>query len=223
MILDPILISLKIASIATVSTFLLGTFLAYVFKRFEFKGKDFLEVLVTLPMVLPPSVTGYGLLILIGKRGLLGGFLLDKFGVSLVFTWVAGCIAASVVSLPLMYQSAKSALMGVDQSYENAARTLGAGEWKVFRKVTLPLAWPGIISGIVLSFARALGEFGATLMVAGNIPGKTETIPLSIYYAVESGNTSKANTLMAIVVAFSFVLIFSLNRWLKKKKYSRRD
>lgn len=223
MILDPILISLKIASIATVSTFLLGTLLAYVFKRFEFKGKDFLEVLVTLPMVLPPSVTGYGLLILIGKRGLLGGFLLDKFGVSLVFTWVAGCIAASVVSLPLMYQSAKSALMGVDQSYENAARTLGAGEWKVFRKVTLPLAWPGIISGIVLSFARALGEFGATLMVAGNIPGKTETIPLSIYYAVESGNTSKANTLMAIVVAFSFVLIFSLNRWLKKKKYSRRD
>lgn len=223
MILDPIFISLKIASIATVSTFLVGTLLAYVFKRFEFKGKDFLEVLVTLPMVLPPSVTGYGLLILIGKRGLLGGFLLEKFGVSLVFTWVAGCIAASVVSLPLMYQSAKSALMGVDQSYENAARTLGAGEWKVFRKVTLPLAWPGIISGIVLSFARALGEFGATLMVAGNIPGKTETIPLSIYYAVESGNTSKANTLMAIVVAFSFVLIFSLNRWLKKKKYSRRD
>lgn len=223
MILDPILISLKIASIATVSTFILGISIAYVFTKHEFRGKDLLEVLVTLPMVLPPSVTGYGLLILIGKRGFIGRFLLENFGVSLVFTWIAGCIAATVVSLPLMYQSAKSALMGVDHSYENAARTLGASEWKVFRKVTLPLAWPGVVSGVVLSFARALGEFGATLMVAGNIPGKTETIPLSIYYAVESGNTEKANTLMAIVVAFSFILIFSLNRWLKKKKYSRRD
>lgn len=223
MILDPILISLKIASIATLCTLVLGVLAAYIFVKYEFKGKDFLEVLLTLPMVLPPSVTGYGLLLTIGKRGPIGSFLLENFGVSLIFTWIAGCIAATVVSLPLMYQSAKSAFMAVEPYYENAGRTLGANEWRVFSKITLPLAWPGIISGIVLSFARALGEFGATMMVAGNIPGKTETIPLSIYYAVEAGNIEKANTLMGIVIAFSFILIFSLNRWLKNKKYSRRD
>lgn len=223
MIWDPIIISLKISLIATLCTLIIGVITAHIFVKYEFRGKDLLEVFLTLPMVLPPSVVGYGLLLIIGKRGPVGSFLLDRFGIGLVFTWVAGCIAATVVSLPLMYQSVKSAFIGVDHSYENAARTLGAGEWKVFTKVTLPLAWPGIISGVVLSFARALGEFGATLMVAGNIPGKTETIPLAIYYAVEAGNLKKANTLMAIVIGFSFILIFVLNKWLKKKRYKRRD
>lgn len=222
MIIDPIRISLKIASIATLITLLLGVGIAYLTVKKNFRGKDLLESLITLPMVLPPSVTGYGLLLLIGRRGPIGRFLMENFGVSLIFTWVAGCIAATIVSLPLMYQSVKSALLSVDSSYENAARTLGAGEWKVFRRVTLPIAWPGVLSGIVLSFARALGEFGATLMVAGNIPGETETIPLAIYYAVEVGDSQKANRLMAIVIVFSFILIFSLNRWLKSKKYARR-
>lgn len=219
MILSPILISLKVALIATIFTLGIGLFLARIFTKYTFKGKDIFEVLIILPMVLPPSVVGYGLLILIGKRGIIGQFLNNTFGISLVFTWVAACIAATVVSLPLMYQSCKAAFQNVDPVYENAAMTLGADKRRVFWKVSLPLAWPGIMSGIVLSFARALGEFGATLMIAGNIPGKTETIPLAIYFAVESGNLEKANILMGTVIIFSFILILSLNSWLKKKHY----
>lgn len=219
MVLSPILISIKIALIATIFTLILGIFLARIFTKYDFKGKDIFENLVILPMVLPPSVTGYGLLILIGKRGFIGKFLHETFGISLVFTWVAACIAATIVSLPLMYQSCKAAFLNVNHIYENAARTLGASENRVFWKVAIPLAWPGIVSGTVLSFARALGEFGATLMVAGNIPGKTETIPLAIYFAVEGGDLKTANTLMGIVVVFSFILIYCLNTWLKKKHY----
>ncbi len=219
MILDPILISLKVALTATIFTLGIGVFLARLFTKYSFKGKDIFEALIILPMVLPPSVVGYGLLILIGKRGFIGQFLYNAFEIRLVFTWVAACIAAAIVSLPLMYQSCKAAFMNIDPVYENAAMTLGADKKRVFWKISLPLAWPGIVSGIVLSFARALGEFGATLMVAGNIPGKTETIPLAIYFAVESGNLQKANILMGIVVIFSFILIFCLNSWLKKKHF----
>jgi molybdate transport system permease protein len=219
MILTPILITLKVALIATIFTLGIGIFLARLFTRYSFKGKDIFEALIILPMVLPPSVVGYGLLILIGKRGFVGQFLYNAFGISLVFTWVAACIAATIVSLPLMYQSCKAAFLNIDPIYENAAMTLGADEKSVFWRVSLPLAWPGIVSGIVLSFARALGEFGATLMVAGNIPGKTETIPLAIYFAVEGGNLKKANILMGIVIIFSFTLIYCLNSWLKKKHY----
>lgn len=219
MVLSPILISLKVALVATIFTLIVGVFLAQVFTKYEFKGKNILEVLVILPMVLPPSITGYGLLILIGKRGFIGKFMYNYFGVTLVFTWGSACLAAAIVSLPLMYQSCKAAFLNVNHVFENAARTLGAGENRIFWKITLPLAWPGVVSGIVLSFARALGEFGATLMVAGNIPGKTETIPVAMYYAVEGGDTATANLLMGIVVAFSFILIFSLNSWLKNKNY----
>lgn len=219
MILSPVFISFKVALTATVFTLVFGVLLARIFTKYDFKAKDILESLVILPMVLPPSVTGYGLLILIGKRGIIGRFLFDTFGISLVFTWIAACIAAIIVSLPLMYQSCKAAFLNVNNIYEDAARTLGASEKRIFWRITLPLAWPGIVSGIVLSFARALGEFGATLMVAGNIPGKTETIPLAVYFAVEGGDTRTANILMGIVVAFSFTLIFGLNKWLKKKRY----
>jgi molybdate transport system permease protein len=219
MVLSPILISLKVALIATIFTLIVGVSLAQIFTKYEFKGKNFLEVLVILPMVLPPSITGYGLLILIGKRGFIGKFMYNYFGVTLVFTWESACLAAAIVSLPLMYQSCKAAFLNVNHVLENAARTLGAGENRIFWKITLPLAWPGVVSGIVLSFARALGEFGATLMVAGDIPGVTETIPVAMYYAVEGGDTATANLLMGIVVAFSFILIFSLNLWLKNKNY----
>jgi molybdate transport system permease protein len=219
MVLSPILISLKVALIATIFTLIVGVFLAQIFTKYEFKGKNFLEVIVILPMVLPPSITGYGLLILIGKRGFIGKIMYNYFGVTLVFTWQSACLAAAIVSLPLMYQSCKAAFLNVNHVFENAARTLGAGENRIFWKITLPLAWPGVVSGIVLSFARALGEFGATLMVAGNIPGVTETIPVAMYYAVEGGDTTTANLLMGIVVAFSFILIFSLNLWLKNKNY----
>lgn len=219
MIISPILISLKVALVSTIFTLIVGVFLAQVFTKYEFKGKNFLEVLVILPMVLPPSVTGYGLLILIGKRGFIGKYLYNYFGFTLVFTWGAACLAAAIVSLPLMYQSCKAAFLNVNHIYENAARTLGANENRIFWEITLPLAWPGVVGGIVLSFARALGEFGATLMVAGNIPGVTETIPVAMYFAVEGGDTKTANILMGIVVVFSFILIFSLNSWLKNKHY----
>ncbi len=222
MIVDPIKLSLKIALIATFVTFIVGMFLARVFTKYNFKGKDIFEVLIILPMVMPPTITGYGLLILIGRRGILGKFLYETFGTTLVFTSTAACISAAVVALPLMFQSCKAAFLNIDPVYENAARTLGASEQKIFWKISFPLAWPGIASGIVLSFARALGEFGATLMVAGNIPGKTQTIPTAIYFAVENGYTEVANILLAVVVIFSFLLVFGLNAWLKKKNYNMK-
>lgn len=223
MLLSPILLSLKIAIIATIFSFLFGVFFAYILNKKRVPGKSFWETLLILPMVLPPSVMGYLLLIAFGKRGFIGSFLLENFNIQIVFTWVAAVIASCIVSLPLMYQNAKSAFISLDPVYEKAARTLGSSEWKIFRTVIFPLAWPGIISGIALSFARAVGEFGATLMVAGNIPGKTQTIPTAIYFAVESGKTELANRLVLIMTIFSFVLIFALNAWLKKKNYIGRQ
>lgn len=221
MILEPIILSVKIAFISTIFTFVFGILLARVITKYNFRGKDILESLIILPMVLPPTITGYGLLILMSRRNFIGKFLYENFGITIIFTPAAACVAAIIVSIPLMYQSAKAAFLNIDHIYENAARTLGASEWRVFIKISFPLAWPGIVSGSVLSFARALGEFGATLMVAGNIPGKTQTIPTAIYFAVDNGYTKVANTLLGVVVAFSFVLIFSLNSWLKKKDYKR--
>lgn len=220
MVFQPIILSLKVSAIATLFTLIIGVGFARIFTKFNFKGKSILEVIIILPMVLPPSVTGYLLLMFIGRRGPLGGFLYNNFNIQIVFTWVAAVIASTVVSLPLMYQSAKSAFLSINPAYENAAKTLGAGNLRIFFKVSFPLAWPGIVSGIVLSFARALGEFGATLMVAGNIPGRTQTIPLSIYFLVEAGDNKTADILVAIVTVFSFVLIFTLNSWLKKKNYN---
>lgn len=218
MIFNPILISLKVAIPATFVTLILGVLLARLFTRYDFKLRDILEVILILPMVLPPSVTGYGLLILTGRRGPVGKLTYLLFGKDIIFTWVAASMASVVVSLPIMYQSVKTAFLNVDKTYENAARTLGASEEKIFWRITVPLAWPGIVSGLVLAFARALGEFGATLMVAGNIPGRTQTIPLAIYFAVESGDTRTANILMAIVILFSFTAIYGLNMWLKRKQ-----
>lgn len=196
----------------------IGVPVARLMAKQEFPGKDVVEALITLPLVLPPSVIGYGLLRLIGNKGLLGNAL-SSMGVSIIFTWWAVVLAATVVSFPLMYQSAKAAFKSVDLNYEKAARTLGASEAKIFFTITLPLAWPGLVAGLVLSFARAIGEFGATLMVAGNIPGQTQTIPLAIYFAVEAGDDATAQTLVAIVTIFSFLLIFWVNRWTKKRDY----
>lgn len=214
----PVILSVRVAIIATFFVTCLGVPLTRFMARKEFYGKDFLEAAITLPMVLPPSVVGYGLLLLIGKNGLFGKVLADM-GVTLVFTWYAAVIAATVVAFPLMYQSAKAAFMSVDLDFEKAARTLGASEVRIFFTVTLPLAWPGILAGLVLTFARALGEFGATLMVAGNIPGLTQTIPTAIYFAVESGKDVLARTLVVIITVFSFCVIFWVNRWAKKQNY----
>ncbi|MDR2295705.1 MAG: molybdate ABC transporter permease subunit [Clostridiales Family XIII bacterium] len=215
----PVLLSLKIASVATVFSFLLGNLFAYIINKKKIPGKNIWETLLIMPMILPPSVTGYLLLIAFGKRGPVGAFLLEHFGVQVVFTWVGATIAACVVSLPLMYQNVKAAFLSEDPIYEQAAMTLGSGEWRIFRTVTFPLARPGVVSGVVLAFARALGEFGATLMIAGNIPGRTQTVPTAIYFAVESGKTETANALVLIMTVFSFALILGLNAWLKKKNY----
>jgi molybdate transport system permease protein len=215
----PVLLSLKIASVATIFSFLLGNLFAYIINKKKIPGKNIWETVLIMPMILPPSVMGYLLLIAFGKRGPIGAFLLEHFDLQVVFTWVGATIAACIVSLPLMYQNVKAAFLSADPIYEQAAMTLGSSEWRIFRTVTFPLAWPGVISGVVLAFARALGEFGATLMIAGNIPGKTQTIPTAIYFAVESGRTETANALVLIMTVFSFALILGLNAWLKKKHY----
>ncbi|MCG9966601.1 molybdate ABC transporter permease subunit [Pelotomaculum terephthalicicum JT] len=211
----PVLLSVRVAVIATVVVTCLGLPVSRLLARGEFFGKDVLEAVITLPLVLPPSVVGYGLLILIGKNGLLGK-MLAELGVTLIFTWWAAVIASTVVAFPLMYQSAKAAFKSVDINFEKAARTLGASELRIFFTITLPLAWPGILAGLVLTFARALGEFGATLMVAGNIPGQTQTIPLAIYFAVGAGKNEMARTLVAVITVFSFIVIYWVNRWAKK-------
>lgn len=215
--LSLITLSLKIASVATIVVFIVGVLISRLFTKYDFKGKDVIETIFLLPMTLPPSVVGYGLLILIGKRGLVGKFFLDNFEYQLIFTWIAATIAASIVAFPLMYQQSKAAFQEIDSTVEEAARSLGANNFQVFTKVTFPLALKGILSGVVLTFARALGEFGATIMVAGNIPGKTQNIPLAIYLAVETGNKALANKLVFISVIFSFVVVYGVNFWVKKK------
>ncbi len=214
----PVILSVRVAFIVVFLVAVLGLPLARFMARHDFYGKDGFEALITLPLVLPPSVIGYGLLILIGKNGLIGKYL-DSIGITIIFTWWAVIMASTVVAFPLFYQAAKAAFISVDPNYEKAARTLGANEIRIFFTITLPLAWPGITAGLVLAFARALGEFGATLMVAGNIPGRTQTIPLAIYFAVGSGDDLTARTLVAIITVFSFAVIFGVNRWTKKQRH----
>lgn len=216
---EPIILSIRVALVATAIAFFLGIFFAYLLTKKKVPGKNIWETILILPMILPPSIVGYLLLKLFGKRGPIGAFLLDTFGIQVVFTWIACVIAATVVALPLMYQNAKGAFQSVDPTLEIAARTLGSSSFKVFRTVTMPLSIPGIVSGIVLTFARALGEFGATLMLAGNIPGRTQTIPTAIYYSVVTGKEDEAMNLVVVMVLFSFALVFGLNMWLKKKNH----
>ena len=216
---EPIILSIRVALVATAIAFFLGIFFAYLLTKKKVPGKNIWETILILPMILPPSIVGYLLLKLFGKRGPIGAFLLDTFGIQVVFAWIACVIAATVVALPLMYQNAKGAFQSVDPTLETAARTLGSSSFKVFRTVTMPLSIPGIVSGIVLTFARALGEFGATLMLAGNIPGRTQTIPTAIYYSVVTGKEDEAMNLVVVMVLFSFALVFGLNMWLKKKNH----
>lgn len=180
----------------------------------------FVDGAFLLPLVLPPTVVGFFLLLLFGRNGPLGKLLL-RFDMSIVFSWPATVIAAAVVSFPLMYLTARAALEQVDPHLIQAARTLGASEWRVFSEVTAPLAWPGILAGTILSFARALGEFGATLMLAGNIPGKTATIPIAIYFAVEADDIRRALSWCAVDVGISLVLLAALYHWTHARGPSR--
>lgn len=214
---QPVLLSVKVALVSLIFIFIFGVAAAYIMRSFEFPGKSALEAFFTLPLVLPPVVTGFVLLVLIGKQGPIGQFLSENFHTQIIFTPYAAMLAATVVAFPLMYQSTKAAFQGVDRTLEDAARTLGSSEWRVFWTITIPLAWPGLVAGLVLSFARALGEFGATIMVAGNIPGKTQTIPLAIYFAAESNDLTLAGTYVLLISGITFFLIFWLNVWSKKR------
>jgi molybdate transport system permease protein len=212
LVTNPLLLTLKIATVSTLFVTILGILIAYILAKKEFMGKRFADVLVTLPLVLPPTVTGYILVLLLGKNGLFGSIFTKITGISILFTWQAAAIAAFVVSLPMMVKTATSAIGAVDRNIEEAACVLGRNELETVLFVTFPLAKKGIIAGCVLSFARAIGEFGATLMVAGNIPGKTSTMPLSIYGAYQAGNDEFANLLVIILVVISLITIAATNR-----------
>jgi len=216
-VISPILLSVRIAAIATVLTFLVGLGLARIFATHRVPLRGVWEAILLLPLVFPPTITGFLLSVVFGRRGLLGG-ILAQAGVQVVFTWAAAVIASFVVSLPLMYQNSKAALRAVEPQYARAARTLGVSEGRIFRRVTLPIAAPGILAGTALSFARALGEFGATLMAAGNIPGRTQTIPLAIYSAVEAGRSAEANILLGVTVALSFILVAVVS-WSERRMF----
>jgi len=189
---------------------LLGTAVGWVLARGRFPGRNLLDTLLTLPMVLPPTVLGYYLLVLLGQHGLLGSWL-ASFGIRLIFSWQGAVLAATVVAFPLVFKPARAAFEAVDGHLEQAARVLGCSQLAVFWRVTLPLAWRGILAGVLLAFARALGEFGATLMVAGSIPGKTQTLSIAVYEAVQAGQDDAANLLVAVIslVCISVLLLAS--------------
>lgn len=191
-----LLLSLKVAGCATALNLLLGILVGYVLARKQFWGRNLLDTLLTLPMVMPPTVLGYYLLVLMGRRSWLGGWLQSQFGISLIFTWQGAVIAAAIVAFPLVFKPARAAFEAVDGQLEQAARVLGVSEMAIFFRVSLPLAWRGIMAGVLLAFARALGEFGATLMVAGSIPGKTQTLSIAVYEAVQAGQDDVANMLV---------------------------
>ena len=210
--LDALALSLRVAVLATVVNALVGVPLAYLLARRRFAGKALLDLLVTLPLVLPPTVTGYYLIVLLGRRGWLGAPLYAATGWTIAFTWYAAVVAATVMALPLLVRTARAAIESVDRDLEKAAYTLGRSEWRTTLEVTLPLARNGILAGLVLAFARALGEFGATLMLAGNIPGKTATVPLAIYTAAQTGEQSTVLVLVAILTALSCVVLVAAGR-----------
>ena len=215
--LVPLLLTLKVAGCATLLTLIVGVALAFALARHVFPGRDVLDAVCTLPLVMPPTVLGYYLIVLIGRRGWIGGWLYDNLGITLMFTWQGAVLASSVVAFPLVFKSARAAFEGVDRQLEGAARTLGASEMGVFFRVTLPLAWRGILAGTMLAFARGMGEFGATLMVAGNIPGKTQTLSLAVYDAVEAGRDDLANFLVLVTSIVCVAILLASGRLLRPR------
>lgn len=216
--LSPLWISIKTAFTATFIVFFIGIAAAWFMATYKGRGRGIIDGILTLPMVLPPTVIGFILLLIIGKNFPLGK-LLSEFGVTLIFTWVATVIAATVVAFPLMYRTSVGAFRQIDVNVLNAARTLGVSEWKIFWKVAIPMAWPGIAAGTVLSFARALGEFGATMMIAGSIPGKTETIPIAIYFAVIAGETGNAVKWVMLIFIISLTVMVLSDKWSQKQMF----
>jgi molybdate transport system permease protein len=205
-------LSLKVALWATLIDLVLGVGFGYLLARGRFPGRDVLDALLTLPMVMPPTVLGYYLLVLIGRNGPIGHWLQQHFGINLIFTWQGAVIAAAVVAFPLVLKGARSAFEAVDVQLEQAARVLGVPPLGVFLRVSLPLAWRGVLAGTLLAFARSMGEFGATLMVAGSIPGKTQTLSIAVYEAVQAGQDDTANLLVIITSATCILVLVAANR-----------
>lgn len=206
-------LSLQVALAATALVAVAGIFIAYILAKRDFTGRDLLDILVTLPLVLPPTVTGYYLVVLFGRKGFIGKRIYELTGLSVMFTWHAAVLASFVVALPLMIKTAKAAIESVDGNLINASYTLGHSEAGTAFKVILPLAMKGIIAGVVLSFARAMGEFGATLMVAGNIPGKTDTMPIAIYTSATGGQWGEANVMVVLFTIISGLFLYLANRF----------
>ena len=209
-------LSLQVAAVATVLIVLIGTLVAYLLAKKDFRGKDLLDIILTLPLVLPPTVTGYYLILLVGRNGLAGKPIYDWTGWNVMFTWYAAVLASFFVALPLMLKTTRAAIESVDENLIKVSYTLGHGKLKTFFHVILPLAKKGIIAGTILSFARAMGEFGATLMVAGNIPGRTDTMPIAIYSSASSGDWSKANLMVIFFTLVSGAFLYTANRLSKK-------
>jgi molybdate transport system permease protein len=208
----PLALTLKVAAWATGLNLFLGIGAGYALARARVPGRNVIDAVLTLPMVMPPTVLGYYLLVLIGSHGPIGAWLLQHFGMRLIFTWQAAVIAATVVSFPLVFKAARAAFETVDPQLEDAARSLGLSSAAVFFRVSLPLAWRGILAGLLLAFARALGEFGATLMVAGSIPGQTQTLSIAVYEAVQAGQDSTANFLVAVTSITCMAVLLAAGR-----------
>jgi molybdate transport system permease protein len=209
----PLLLSLKVAAVATLLALVGGTALGWLFARVRFFGSGVLEAVLMLPLVLPPTVIGYGILVAMGRRGPIGAWLREHFDYTVIFSWHGAVLASAVVALPLVLKSAGAAFAGVDRTVEAAARTLRQSPWSVFVRVTLPLAWPGILAGTLLAFARAMGEFGASLMVAGSIPQQTQTLSMAIYDAVQAGRNDTALVLVIVTSVLSIAVLVASNRY----------
>ncbi len=216
---DALCISLKVAGWATLLNFFFGIGVGFLMARRHFPFRDLLDSLLTLPMVMPPTVLGYYLLVLLGRHGWIGSVLDKQFGINLVFTYQGAVIAATIVAFPLVFKPARAAFESVDKQLEDAARVLGAPERSLFLRITLPLASRGILAGVLLGFARSLGEFGATLMIAGNIPGKTQTLSTAIYEAVQAGQDDIANA-MVLITFITCVIVLLASRHLMPKQIS---
>lgn len=205
-------LTLKVAGWATFLNLILGVGVGFLLARKRFPGRDFLDAVFTLPMVMPPTVLGYYLLVLLGRKSAFGGWLYEYLGINLIFTWQGAVIASTIVAFPLVFKSARAAFEGVDSQFEQAARVLGVSEIALFFRVTLPLAWRGILAGLLLAFARATGEFGATLMVAGSIPGKTQTLSIAVYEAVQAGQDDVANFLVLVTSITCIIVLLAAGR-----------
>lgn len=208
----PVALSLQVSLLASILVFIVGIAAAWMMGRARFRGKTMLETFFMLPLVLPPTVVGFVLLLGLGRRSWLGMMAERLFDKPIVFTWQAAVIAAFVVAFPLVYQTMKVGFAAIDRELQDAARSMGANEWQLFRYITLPLARPAMRTAYILGFARGIGEFGATLMIAGNIPGRTQTVPTAIYIAVESGNMTLAWLLTGSIVLISYMLLLFVPR-----------